>query len=379
MKSVLNLLILLITQLASGQTNLQPGDLALVKVNTDNPDAFAFIFLSPADSGTIIHFTDRGWDSAGFFRSGEGTMTFATNRAYQCGERVDIDSVYGISLSASGDQILVYQGADSNPNFITALNLEGQAEWQSTASSTATSALPAGLTNGANAAALFEYDNIRYNGSTSGSKNSLTSELFDSSNFTGHNTNQQQFTSTFSISGACVLPVHWLSLDYDFRGEECRIYWSTASELDNHYFEVQISTDGTEWVDNGIVFGHGTSLQINKYEISIGALTTSVYCRIRQVDYNGNSTYSSVISVPVTQNQCSASIVNGSLLLQSRTEQKVEIYSLQGTLLQEIDLEGNRIVNLEEFDVNSIVIIMVDKTRTGLVSRFVFMDLLTSK
>ncbi len=54
------------------QTTLSAGDIAIVGVNTDNPDEFAFVLLTDVTTGTSIRFTDDGWFSAGGFRSGEG-------------------------------------------------------------------------------------------------------------------------------------------------------------------------------------------------------------------------------------------------------------------------------------------------------------------
>jgi hypothetical protein len=58
----------------------------------------------------------------------------------------------GVAFAASGDQILVDQGENNNPNFIYALNSEGSG-WQSDATSSNTSALPEGLVEGESAIA----------------------------------------------------------------------------------------------------------------------------------------------------------------------------------------------------------------------------------
>lgn len=45
------------TQAAS----LTPGDLALVSINTDNPDSLKFLTLADTAEGTTIQFTNNGW------------------------------------------------------------------------------------------------------------------------------------------------------------------------------------------------------------------------------------------------------------------------------------------------------------------------------
>ena len=50
------------------------------------------------------------------------------------------------SLSSGGDQILVFSGSEAAPDYMCALNFEGNG-WQSTADSSSSSALPPGLTH----------------------------------------------------------------------------------------------------------------------------------------------------------------------------------------------------------------------------------------
>jgi len=66
-------------------------------------------------------------------------------------------------LSVAGDQLIVYQGSFSSPQFIYALNCNGNAVWQSTASDNNTSALPPGLVEGYSAVSLIEKVNGEYN------------------------------------------------------------------------------------------------------------------------------------------------------------------------------------------------------------------------
>ncbi len=79
MKTILFACLLLLTAFnLSAQTILNAGDIAIVGINTDNPDDFAFVLLTDIESGTVINFTDNGWLAAGGFRTGEGI------KAYTC-------------------------------------------------------------------------------------------------------------------------------------------------------------------------------------------------------------------------------------------------------------------------------------------------------
>ncbi|MGB3192202.1 MAG: ExeM/NucH family extracellular endonuclease [Limnoraphis sp.] len=184
-------------------TTLSPGDIAIVGFNFDNPDEFAFTPLVNLSTGTEINFTDNGWQAAGTFRANEGTFTWTASTDITAGTIIN-PAVSSVAFSADGDQILAYQGTDSNPSFIYALNSEGNPGiWQPDSSSSNTSALPTDLVNGETAVALDEIDNAIYTGITSGTQAELLAAISDNSNWSGDNTNRQTMpTNSFTVSGS---------------------------------------------------------------------------------------------------------------------------------------------------------------------------------
>ena len=179
---------------------LTPGHLALVGLNADNPDEFAFVALTAIASGTEIKFTDNGWLAAGAFRGGEQTLIYTAPTALAAGEVVTINTSNVSAFSVSGDQLLAYQGDESNPSFVYALNVEGNGLWQADATNSNTSALPAGLTNGSTAVAVNERDNVRYNGPTTGTRTELLAAIGDRANWTGSNSARQSFPGSFTVT-----------------------------------------------------------------------------------------------------------------------------------------------------------------------------------
>ncbi len=193
-------LLLLLTNLVLAQTTLSPGDIAIIGFNFDNPDELAFVLLRDIEVGTEIKFTDNGWQSANTFRSGEGTFTWTAPTDLLAGVVVT-PSLSSVSFSTVGDQILAYQGADSNPSFIYALNSEAS-DWQANATSTNTSALPQGLTDGATAVALNEINNAIYGGITSGTKAQLLAAISNPANWSGSSSTRQTMPSgPFTVLG----------------------------------------------------------------------------------------------------------------------------------------------------------------------------------
>ncbi len=184
-------------------TTLSAGDIAIVGFNFDNPDEFAFTPLVDIGAGTEINFTDNGWQAADTFRANEGTFTWTAPTNIAAGTIIN-PTVSSILFSASGDQIIAYQGDSSNPTFIYALNSEGNpGVWQSDSTSSNTSALPTGLVNGETAVALDEIDNAIYTGITSGTQAELLAAIGDNSNWSGSNSTRQTMpTNPFSVSGS---------------------------------------------------------------------------------------------------------------------------------------------------------------------------------
>ena len=74
--------------------------------------------------------------------------------------------------------------------------------------------------------------------------------------------------------------------------------WQTASELNNDFFEVEVSSDGENYMIIAKIDGQGTSTAINNYEyIDRYPATGLNYYRLKQTDFNGDFEYSKIISV----------------------------------------------------------------------------------
>ncbi|MEL7145966.1 MAG: T9SS type A sorting domain-containing protein, partial [Bacteroidota bacterium] len=94
------------------------------------------------------------------------------------------------------------------------------------------------------------------------------------------------------------LPVELVFFNGSFDGEEVLLSWRTASELDNDYFEIEKSIDGSEFYAIGVVEGNGTTNEtINYGFVDSNPLDGINYYRMRQVDFDGAFEYSNVISV----------------------------------------------------------------------------------
>lgn len=77
-----------------------------------------------------------------------------------------------------------------------------------------------------------------------------------------------------------------------------KLIWQTATEFNNKGFEIQRSFDGNYFTGIGFVNGSGNSGALKEYSTTdVPGKTGRVYYRLRQIDFEGKSEFSSVVSV----------------------------------------------------------------------------------
>jgi len=136
--------------------NLDPGDIAVIGYEGDSPDWFSIVLLVDIPEGTVVYFTDNGFNDSGALNATEGTIAWtvpaggltAGSVVNFSGDTWSVDqgSVTvsgGFNLAAAGDQIIVYQGSSSSPSFIYAIS---NMSWVTSGTITSnTTYLPTGL------------------------------------------------------------------------------------------------------------------------------------------------------------------------------------------------------------------------------------------
>jgi hypothetical protein len=102
----------------------------------------------------------------------------------------------------------------------------------------------------------------------------------------------------FDVSCAIVLPVTWLSFTAERAGQTSFLQWETGSEENNNYFSIEKMNEDGYFYQIGTVDGHGTTSQHNSYSFTDEFPDNGYnYYRIRQVDYNGQSSVSAICAV----------------------------------------------------------------------------------
>jgi len=91
------------------------------------------------------------------------------------------------------------------------------------------------------------------------------------------------------------LPIELTAFSAQKDGPSARLTWATASELNNDYFTLERSAVGVEFEAVARIPGAGTSLEERQYEWrDEHPLPGDNYYRLRQTDYDGNTTLSKV-------------------------------------------------------------------------------------
>lgn len=110
-----------------------------------------------------------------------------------------------------------------------------------------------------------------------------------------------RFKITAPDATTSCLPVDFLDFHGENKGKTNVLYWTTSSEKNSDFFEVQRSFDGITWNVAGIVKAAGNSSTIRDYTFTdVVSKNGTVYYRIVEKDFDAASTVSSMISLTIS-------------------------------------------------------------------------------
>uniref|UniRef100_A0A7S4RXK8 Endonuclease I n=1 Tax=Ditylum brightwellii TaxID=49249 RepID=A0A7S4RXK8_9STRA len=208
--------------LLAGCNGLDAGDIMIILVNSDNPDVVALAALSDIPEGIDLYMTDNAWTGSSF-RTNEGTKKLTVPSGGISAGTIfgygDTDLYYGndwvtesgsFALSASGDTVLLYCLSDAN-NYVHLAAFSYTGSWKSPGLidsdyGTSSSALPSSL-NSVGAITTDHFDNCRYDGIATGTKNTLQLEIENSNNWSKSNSQRFSISSSGSSFSIECIPV----------------------------------------------------------------------------------------------------------------------------------------------------------------------------
>jgi hypothetical protein len=121
------------------------------------------------------------------------------------------------------------------------------------------------------------------------------------------NTEQDVYYSRITLE---VVPVELTSFTSSVNRNVVNLNWSTATELNNRGFEVERSDDQSSWHRIAFVEGKGTSSEPQIYTYSdtwTGKASTTLYYRLKQIDFDGSYNYSYVVAAEIAPSSFSLS------------------------------------------------------------------------
>ncbi|MCO6368208.1 hypothetical protein GBO35_15830, partial [Roseivirga pacifica] len=331
---------------------LNAGDIAFVGYHTDSDDGFTFIALTDIPAGEVIYFTDKGWNAtnAVWYTNAEDHITWtAPAGGVSMGTVISIIETSGDSFTVThgtaflsgsgfsllgGDSILAYQSSSgvepTNPTFIAGIygddnyvhtvGCDDAGGWLSCSTCTHvsgscsttsgdTSGIPAGLTNGENAIALFpntgEADNAKYTGTLTGTISVVRAAIHNPANWT---TNQSPINiAANQYSGINITPdappnnaptdisLSSTSIDQSATGVNATVGTLSTTDADGGDTHTYSLVSGTGDDDNASFNITGTTLRTAAY------LAAGTY-DIRVNTNDGTDNYAEPFTITVNDN-----------------------------------------------------------------------------
>ena len=376
MRKIFYLLVLALffINLPKATAALSQGDLAVIGMNSDaGPSTttrnFAVVALSTIAQNEEIYFTDLGWVNAFGSSQGHfvGALTFPTPSATTTNEgtflwkpssiipagtviifKIDLNARVvsaakgdgtalpstdlailpgtwtNTNLSANpwpstiGDQILIYQGTESNPSFIFAFNnIRSTATnvsngWYINSSGTEPITtlpiyceLPGDLNSNCSLGFLTNqntndrYPNaIYYPAITDGSKESWLNDISNPAKWRNPTSGGTPYDFSLGFGSEKItffnmeaLPVSLIRYSVKAEGDAVKMQWSTATEKDNNHFQIERSKDAKIFEVIGIIEANGSSSVKRDYTWYDAQPYEGInYYRLVQVDYDGTTT-----------------------------------------------------------------------------------------
>jgi beta-glucanase (GH16 family) len=168
------------------------------------------------------------------------------------------------------------------------------------------------------------------------------------------------------------IPVELVDFKAKLINKTSLLTWQTASERNNKAFDIEQSTNGTDFKTIGTVKGNGSTNLAHDYTFTDVQPANGInYYRLRQLDFDNKATLSKVVSVVLGKN---SSILHNTLVhdvlninVLDGAKTPLSIFNLMGQLVYETTIVGNQILNLSTFASGLYIV----RTSAGEVSRFV--------
>ncbi|MFO7525786.1 MAG: T9SS type A sorting domain-containing protein [Ignavibacteriaceae bacterium] len=150
------------------------------------------------------------------------------------------------------------------------------------------------------------------------------------------------------------VPVEFTSFSALATGNNVRLNWSTATEINNQGFEVerqvgnrQSAVGNDVWEKIGFVDGYGTTTEPKSYSYTDQSLTPGLYSyRLKQIDFDGSFEYSHIVEVELFTPQEYSLEQNYPNPFNPETQIEYSLSKPGFVTLSVFDILGNKITDL---------------------------------
>jgi hypothetical protein len=175
-----------------------------------------------------------------------------------------------------------------------------------------------------------------------------------------------EVTNLFNYYTATALPLTWVSFTGQAKADQVLLQWQTANVVGNADFEIDRSTDGVNFAEIGLL-SNGDSTVVDPGTYSYHFLDPNPvkglnFYRLKQVDYDGHSSYSAVVEVNIGSALAAFRLqtnpVASTVTLVNTGQQMVE-------RMQVIDVSGRVIIDQAPNSTNSLLSENVQQLQSG--------------
>ena len=185
-------------------------------------------------------------------------------------------------------------------------------------------------------------DGTPINYSVPGLDVSAASTLVIGFNFNVDGAGDGYLISNMSVVNAVPLPVTLTAFNAKSTSNGAILEWATASEENNDYFSIEMSRDAARFSESAQVKGNGTTESFETYSFEYANLTPGTYYfRLRQVDFDGQFSYSDVVSLTIKGGRdfiLLANTVHDIAQVEVTTSRSARVLNMAGAQVAEFNL-----------------------------------------